>query len=88
MVGSGASREHHNNSRHLGVKVDKWSIIHRTRKLIEEGRLPPLTCSLCDARVHVRIGRSDEPMLRCTSSHDAFPGESWWIQLDKMNGDA
>lgn len=68
--------------------MDKWDIVHTYRRLVEEGKADPLTCTICGARVYTRLASDDDPMLSCVAGHNAFPGASWYARLDEINRSA
>lgn len=64
--------------------MDKWDILHTYRRFAEQGLVQPLTCSVCDARVHTRLSSDDDPMLCCLAGHNTFPGTNWYDEVEKM----
>lgn len=45
--------------------MDDFEVINRYRRLASRGAVEPLVCSMCTHDLVVRLGKDDNPMLRC-----------------------
>lgn len=45
--------------------MDEFEIINRYKRLAARDGVPPLACRMCRHDLVVRLGKDDEPVLRC-----------------------
>ena len=65
-----------------GPMEDKWTMIHRYNRLVNDGVTAPLVCPDCNTRLISMIGANDDPVLWCVVDNTRMtPGVSFWQDI-------
>lgn len=63
--------------------MSHFDTVHRFRTLAARGAVHPLVCTMCQHDLTIRLGKDDEPMLRCyTCGHAYVLGEQMFMRME------